>query len=140
MSNHAKPGSESRHNLICWQSGDFLGIGPGAHGRVTFGGTRYATDTELQPGKWLASVRNGGSGEKSRIALSDTDCVSEFLMMGLRLADGVSLGRIEVSDQLAQKISYLVEEGLLVQSDENLKTTARGRSILNAVVRELLPD
>ena len=140
VSNHAKPGSESRHNLIYWQSGDFLGIGPGAHGRVTFGGTRYATDTELQPGKWLASVRNGGSGEKSRVELSDTDCVSEFLMMGLRLADGVSLDRIEVSDQLAQKISCLVEEGLLVQSDENLKTTARGRSILNAVVRELLPD
>ena len=140
VSNHAKPGSESKHNQIYWRSGDFMGIGPGAHGRLTFQGKRYATDTELQPGKWLASVKGTASGEATRTVLSEADWISEYLMMGLRLTEGVDLGRIAVSDVLSQKIAFLVDEGLLYRDNDNLRTTKHGRPVLNAVIRELLPD
>ncbi len=95
VSNHARPGAESRHNLIYWNYGDYVGIGPGAHGRLTLAGQRWATDTPKEPGKWLQMVEIEASGELAREALSKADQAMEFLMMGLRLRDGISLERLE---------------------------------------------
>ncbi|SMX47081.1 radical SAM family heme chaperone HemW [Actibacterium lipolyticum] len=143
VSNHARPGSESRHNKIYWRYGDYAGVGPGAHGRVTIDGNRYATDTPLQPGAWLNSVEKTGSGEANSIALPLKDQVTEYLLMGMRLIDGISLSRYE---SLARKplchnkINELSEIGVVVHEGDNLRPTPQGLAVLNAVLRELLPE
>lgn len=143
VSNHAKPGSESRHNLIYWRHGDYAGIGPGAHGRLTLGGQRWATETPLSPGAWLDAVENYGSGEAPRVSLSLRDQAAEFLMMGLRLREGVVLSRYE---KLAgepinrSKIKMLEDIEMISTSQDRLSATDQGRAVLNAVLRDLLPD
>ncbi len=89
VSNHAVAGAESRHNLIYWRGGDYAGIGPGAHGRLTIGGRRMATDTPLSPNQWLEQVEKTGNGENPRQSLSQADQAAEYLMMGLRLSEGI---------------------------------------------------
>ena len=141
VSNHALPGGESRHNLIYWQAGDYLGIGPGAHGRLTLNGIRHATDTPLAPNSWLQAVENKGNGELSRTPLSPSDQQGEYLMMGLRVNDGISKDRLfalQENQELISKINTLEEEGLLDQTPERIRATDRGRPILNAIIRELL--
>ncbi|MBK1634862.1 radical SAM family heme chaperone HemW [Rhodovulum adriaticum] len=143
VSNHARPGAESRHNLVYWRSGDYAGIGPGAHGRLTLNGTRWATDTPLAPAQWLTRVTQTGSGESTRNALSAADHGVEYLLMGLRLAEGVSLSRYRgiTGDPIEpNKINGLQGLGLLETDGDTLRATARGRSLLNAILRELLPD
>ncbi|MEM7076682.1 MAG: radical SAM family heme chaperone HemW, partial [Pseudomonadota bacterium] len=98
VSNHARPGAESRHNLIYWNYGDFVGIGPGAHGRITVGARRYATETYSHPDRWLSAVRDG-SGERERNVISGPEQADEYLMMGLRLRDGIDLNRYEALAQ-----------------------------------------
>ena len=93
ISNHARSGAESRHNLIYWRAGDYAGIGPGAHGRLTLAGQRLATDTPKAPLAWLAQVEREGHGELPREALSLADQAVEYLMMSLRLREGSDLGR-----------------------------------------------
>ena len=140
VSNHARPSAESRHNLIYWNYGDYLGIGPGAHGRLTLAGQRWATDTPKEPGKWLQMVEIEASGELVREALSKADQAMEFLMMGLRLRDGISLERLErfgVKDNLYNKIRYLSDIDMVDASDGRLRTTALGRPVLNAVLSQL---
>lgn len=140
VSNHARPGSESRHNLIYWNAGDYLGIGPGAHGRMTLGGQRLATDTPRQPGKWLEMVERTGSGEAPREILELSDQAMEYLMMGLRLRDGVSLDRLNdlgAPKELQLKINSLAEIGMLEVDHGQMRTTADGRPLLNAVLSEL---
>ena len=135
-SNHARDGAESRHNLVYWLGGDYVGVGPGAHGRLTIGGTRIATETELQPSRWLNAVERSGSGETSRTALTSQEAVEERIMMGLRLVDGVPFG-----DWLSGyecQINELAESGLVETQNNRLRLTARGRPLLNAVLRELL--
>lgn len=140
VSNHARPGDESKHNLIYWRYGDYAGIGPGAHGRLTIG-ERYAIDTPLQPGAWLKQVETTGSGEANRTPLSRIDQAAEYLMMGLRISEGINIDRYE---RLAgkkidpKKISYLEELGLVCQTETQLHATQKGRMILNAVIRDLL--
>ena len=139
VSNHAKIGAQSIHNRIYWTYGDYAGIGPGAHGRVTLNGQRFATETPLAPGKWLDSVRKTGSGEKSQTALSQEDQSIEFLLMGLRLTEGVNLGRIAGGRGLFDKnIKDLVEMGMLSLDQDQLCTTQAGRPVLNAILRQLL--
>lgn len=143
ISNHARPGAESRHNRIYWTHGDYAGIGPGAHGRLTLDGLRMATETPLQPGAWLTAVETGGSGENNRIRISGIDQAGEYMMMGLRLRDGISLSRYE---NLAGapinpiKINALVENGAIGVEGDTLRATDYGRAVLNAVLRALLPD
>ena len=140
VSNHARPGSESRHNLIYWHYGDYVGIGPGAHGRITVDGKKQATETFLSPAKWLDAA-NQGSAEKNRTALSSEDQAAEYLMMGLRVVDGLDMGRFHaVSGHPlpADKIEYLSDLGMLQQENGQLSATADGRAVLNAVIRELL--
>ena len=90
ISNHARPGAESRHNLIYWQYGDYVGLGPGAHGRITLDGRKYATECHKTPGAWLAAVK-AGSGESHRDLLSPAIQAEEYLMMGLRIPKGIDL-------------------------------------------------
>lgn len=136
VSNHAPYGSESRHNKIYWRYGDYVGIGPGAHGRLTLNGKRFATDQARMPAAWL----NGTSRERQE-SLSGQDQAVEFLMMGLRLAEGIDPMRYE---RLANRplptdrIADLQDMGLLQASDSRIFLTDQGFSLLNAVLRTLL--
>lgn len=141
VSNHARAGAESRHNRIYWQAGDWGGVGPGAHGRMTLDGTRWATETPLGPLDWLRQVETSGNGENSRSALSSDDHAGEYLMMGLRLAEGIDLARhcaIGGRDLDAEGLTRLQEIGVICVENGRLKTTRDGRAVLNAVLRDLL--
>lgn len=140
VSNHARPGSESRHNLIYWRYGDYIGVGPGAHGRLSIGGTRYATEHYKMPTAWLENVERG-KGEKLRNALSATDQANEYLMMGLRISEGIDLPRLEALAGTAVDQSALIhmtDLELVESSDTQLRATAKGRLLLNSVIAELL--
>ncbi len=142
ISNHARNGSESRHNLIYWTSGDWVGIGPGAHGRITDGTGRVATETVLSPIGWLRAVERDGSGESGRAVLSPADVRQEFLLMGLRLRQGVSLERLSsLSGGLPDlALTEILSTGLLETFEGRLRLTEAGRPLLDAVLREILPD
>ena len=142
ISNHAEAGLESIHNRIYWNYGDYAGIGPGAHGRLTLNGQRYSTEAPLAPGKWLSQVNQIGSGEGARTPLSLEDQTSEFLLMGLRLTDGIDLNRLPmgISDVLISNINSLVDLGMVNKTNSQLKATQRGRPILNSVLQKLLSD
>ena len=147
VSNHAQSGEESRHNLIYWRGGDWVGIGPGAHGRLTFGGRRLATWTELSPAKWLAQASDGagegGGGEAGRSQLSASDHAGEYLMMSLRTCEGLDIARytsIAGAGLNPEKVDMLKAHGLAVESSGRLIATRAGRAVLNALVAELLPD
>ncbi len=135
ISNHARSGAESQHNLIYWRSQDWVGVGPGAHGRFTISGKRMATEAHLNPTVWLEAVQKKGNGEASRhIILSDA-VREEKLMMGLRLSEGISIREF---DDLSIKYNRLIDEGVLEKAGDRIKTTSRGRPLLNAVLRDLL--
>lgn len=135
-SNHARPGSECLHNLIYWRSGDWAGIGPGAHGRLTLNRKRYATEARRAPGAWLKAVQENGSGELPRTAIPDAEQRDEAVMMGLRLAEGIDLSRVGALD--ASKLETLETDGWIERNDQRLWVTPRGRPVLNAILRELL--
>ncbi|SMX24976.1 radical SAM family heme chaperone HemW [Boseongicola aestuarii] len=136
-SNHAAPGAESRHNLIYWQNGDWAGVGPGAHGRLSVNGVRYATEAPKAPGAWLNAVREG-AGQEVRTRLTDLEVLEERVMMGLRLRRGIA---VEALDGRPDKVNYingLSESRLLEIENGRLRLTDAGRPLLNAVLRELL--
>ena len=97
ISNHARPGEACRHNLLYWRSGEWLGIGPGAHGRLDLDDGRFATEAWRLPKAWLERMERTGSGERTRIALTRSEQVEELLVMGLRLVEGVDLARVEAA-------------------------------------------
>lgn len=134
VSNHAAPGQESRHNLIYWRSKDWVGVGPGAHGRFMLNGTRVATETPLQPNAWMKAV-DDGNGESLRYALTQADVDAERIMMGLRLTEGIPEHSIL---EYSNKINYLCDIGLLSKVDGNVVTTRNGRMVLNSVIKEIL--
>lgn len=140
VSNHARPGAESRHNLIYWRYGDYVGIGPGAHGRITLNGQKIATETYLSPNAWLAAVEQG-NGEKERSSLVAQDQASEYLMMGMRITEGLDVDRFNSLSDLTlpeNRLSDLEEIGMIRRSNGRLIATKDGRAVLNAVIRELL--
>ena len=142
VSNHARPGAESRHNLVYWRGGDWAGIGPGAHGRLTLGGRRWATAAEPAPSAWLA-LAEAGSDEPSRTELSPAERGAELVMMGLRLREGVSLSRLRAVSGAAPPaaaIGELSALGLVSVRGDRLRATRRGRPVLNGVLRALLAD
>lgn len=142
ISNHARPGQESRHNLIYWHYGDYLGIGPGAHGRITLDGTRYATETALNPSAWLNRATHG-CGEISRNVLSSSDQAKEYLMMGLRIKEGLDIERYRMISGKpldAKILCDLANDGLIVKCHNRLILTETGRMILNAIVVALMPN
>ncbi len=142
VSNHAKAGCESRHNLIYWRYGDYAGIGPGAHGRLTLGGQRWATETPLYPTRWLEQVERTGHGEAPRQAVSGSDQAGEYLMMSLRLVEGTDPARFAALSGDAfdtEALQRLTDLAMIEQTDTRIRATPAGRAVLNAVIRELLP-
>jgi len=144
ISNHARPGAECRHNLAYWRYEDYLGIGPGAHGRVTRDGGKVATLQWRAPEAWLAAIEESGSAVEEMTPVPRDSAVEEMLMMGLRLAEGVSRSRLEafagrtVEDLFAAALPRLVEGGFLTLDDYRLAATAAGRQRLNAVLAALV--
>ena len=138
VSNHATYGSESRHNKVYWRYGDYIGIGPGAHGRITVDGSRIATEQTRMPGAWLKGINR-----QTDEPLSGDDQAVEFLMMGLRLTDGIDPARYQTLSGRplqAARVTELVDLGLLNATDHRLSVTNQGFSLLNAVLRRLLDD
>lgn len=142
VSNRARAGCESIHNKIYWHYGDYAGIGPGAHGRLTLGGQRFATEAPRAPAGWLAQVRKTGNGDLAREALTQDEQFAEFLLMGMRLREGVDVARFPhlAKDEYINKINGLVDLGMVTYNLEILQLTAQGAPVLNAVLRALLDD
>lgn len=141
VSNHAVRGAESRHNLVYWRYGDYVGVGPGAHGRLTVNGTRFATESCRSPEEWLLSVEKQGTAVQTSETLSPSDQAAEYLMMSLRLTEGTCLKRYEglSGEPLCNaRIQALSEQGLLERFDGRIRAVGPGRMLLNAVLRELL--
>ncbi|MDC0116155.1 radical SAM family heme chaperone HemW [Octadecabacter sp.] len=137
VSNHAKPGQESRHNFIYWRSGDWAGLGPGAHGRLTLNGDRLQTIAPKAPGAWMDRVETEGSGDVSTIPLTEVEALEERILMGLRLVEGIEMP----ADWIALKfkeIKDLVGNRVLFSDRGRLIATQTGRPILNAVIAKLL--
>lgn len=140
VSNHAKAGSESRHNQIYWRNGDYVGIGPGAHGRLTINGKRWATECPKSPALWLAAVGEKGHGELPRSELSPDEHGMEYLLMCLRLTEGLDMKRytaISGKPFEQRSIDTLLSIGMIEINGQQLSATAQGRLVLNAVIREL---
>jgi oxygen-independent coproporphyrinogen-3 oxidase len=145
VSNHARPGAESRHNLTYWRYGDYIGVGPGAHGRVTTGGAKAATQRIRSPEAWLDAIEQGEDALADRTALTSGEQMTEALMMGLRLAEGVPWARLraiggDAADRLIdpRRVEDLVEEGFLDPAPDRLRATAAGRERLDALLGHLL--
>jgi oxygen-independent coproporphyrinogen-3 oxidase len=140
ISNHARPNSESHHNLSYWRYQDYAGIGPGAHGRLTLDKGKVATKQYRAPETWLAAVRRG-SGEEESLPLSVEDQATEALMMGLRLTSGICLSQLPELGQSvidANSLKVLINGGYLMMTEDILKATPLGLQCLNAVLKRLL--
>ncbi len=135
ISNHARPGAGSRHNLIYWRYGEYAGIGPGAHGRLHQNGAVYATANFRKPERWLED------GRETCQALSGRDQSVEMLMMGLRLSEGVSMPRFAAlagAPLAPENLTELVAQDLLQQAGDRIMATAKGRLLLDGVLAKLL--
>lgn len=145
VSNHAQEGQESRHNLIYWRYDDYVGIGPGAHGRLTDNqNQKFATRGHRAPDKWLEMVANQGHGMHPFEPVTPLPRYQEALMMGMRLKEGLPLSRLvdaygaPIDDILSKdRIATLVKEGILEDHADLLKTTPQGFKCLNAVLAYL---
>jgi putative oxygen-independent coproporphyrinogen III oxidase len=141
ISNHARPGQESRHNLIYWRYGEYVGIGPGAHGRIVVNGERHATATEKMPFEWQKLVQEFGHGMVTDDVLSWEEQGDEFLVMGLRLKEGISPARFAaISGRKLERaqVEALTGYGFVeTLPNGNLRVTDRGFPVLDAVVADL---
>jgi putative oxygen-independent coproporphyrinogen III oxidase len=145
ISNHARPGEECRHNLTYWRYGDYVGIGPGAHGRLTLGSEKLATRQHRAPEVWLAAVEAKGHATRRREPVSQKERIEEALMMGLRLAEGISgawfragTGRDLDAALDPARLRRLIEGGFLARDDAGLRATPTGRQRLDAVLAALV--
>lgn len=141
VSNHAVPGQESRHNLVYWRGGDFVGVGPGAHGRITLGGQRRATVAPSMPQDWLAWCAGAKADFAAEEPVLPVDHAVEYLLMSLRLAEGSDTARFAAlcgTPLDPVRVAELCEQNLLWHSGDRIGTTRRGRTLLNAVLRALL--
>ncbi len=142
VSNHARAGAESRHNLLYWRYGEYVGAGPGAHSRILEDGARVAIDTVKSPEAWRNAIASGASGHASERRLTAHECGQEMLLMGLRLSEGVSLDRLEeLGGYVPQQapIDALVAIGLLRHdlAAKKIQATPKGRLVLNSVIAAL---
>jgi len=141
ISNYARKGAESKHNLIYWRYGDYVGIGPGSHGRITVNGVKQATATPQLPEKWLTCVQSNGYSFETTDKISHSEQAEEYLMMSLRLVEGTDLGRfhnLSGRDLSSDNIKALTEAGLINCKNNRLTASPTGRMILNAILKELL--
>jgi oxygen-independent coproporphyrinogen-3 oxidase len=141
ISNHSRPGAECRHNLVYWRGEEYAGIGPGAHGRLDIDGARHATATEKRPEAWLMRVEANGHGVVTDDVLNREERADEFLLMGLRLAEGIDPKRYAAVAGRAldpRRVAALREEGAIaIDADGRLRVTQAGFPVLDAVVADL---
>ena len=141
ISNHARPGRECRHNLIYWRAHEYAGIGPGAHGRLDIAGDRHATATEKRPESWLARVENHGHGLVTDDVLTVAEAADEFLLMGLRLAEGIEAARYaQIAGRPLEpdRIAMLRQHGLIETTPAGrMRVTLSGFPVLDSVVADL---
>jgi len=141
ISNHARPGGECRHNLVYWRAHEYAAVGPGAHGRLDIDGARHATATERRPEVWLMRVETRGHGLVTDDELTREEMADEFLLMGLRLAEGIDIARYAALAGRAldpTRIAALHEHGLVeTTADGRLRVTLPGFPVLDAVVADL---
>jgi oxygen-independent coproporphyrinogen-3 oxidase len=141
ISNHARPGGECRHNLIYWRAHEYAGIGPGAHGRLDIAGERHATATEKRPETWLARVENDGHGLVADEVLTSAENADEFLLMGLRLAEGIDATRYtQIAGRALEpdRIAVLRQHGLIeTTAAGRMRVTLSGFPLLDSVVADL---
>jgi putative oxygen-independent coproporphyrinogen III oxidase len=141
FSNHAAPGEESRHNLLCWRYAEYVGVGAGAHGRLLLDGRRHAIVAERQPERWAERVETTGHGALEMTPLSSAEQADEALLMGLRLTEGLDLDRLAAVGGLAppaSAIAELIELNLLEWCGPRcLRAAKDGRFVLNEIVLRL---
>jgi oxygen-independent coproporphyrinogen-3 oxidase len=141
VSNHARPGGESRHNLIYWRYGEYAGVGPGAHGRLLTSKGRLAQETERHPEMWLTQVETEGHGLVESVALSREEQGDEFLLMGLRLSEGVdprAFEKLTGRDIDPARVESLIEDGFLERDERGrIRVTAMGAPLLDTVVADV---
>jgi oxygen-independent coproporphyrinogen-3 oxidase len=141
ISNHARePEARSRHNMLYWRSEDWIGVGPGAHGRITHQGARFATEAQPRPADYINAVRERGVGWCSETSLSGEEAADEMLLMGLRIDEGVELARIEALRGRAMNavaIEELVRNGFAGCTQGRIALSARGRVLADKIAAEL---
>jgi oxygen-independent coproporphyrinogen-3 oxidase len=145
VSNYAAPSQECRHNLLYWNFEDYIGIGPGAHGRVTQEGTKWATTRYKVPEVWLKAVETDGHGLQTSQPLSQVERLHELTLMGLRVTKGLEIKRIwdetgfDIEEAYSlQALDSLEKEGLLKRTSTHLIPTFQGRLRLNGLIAFLL--
>ena len=141
ISNHAIPGSESKHNLIYWRYGDYVGVGPGAHGRITENGNRIATISIKNPERWIAAVEANGTASSDNEIIDPVDQASEYLMMSFRLSEGSDINRFNALSNTrlnVQGIEKNKELGFLTITHDRIAATDNGKMILNTLLKDLL--
>lgn len=141
ISNHARDWSaRSRHNLVYWRGGDWIGVGPGAHGRVTQDGVRIALEAQRRPADYIDAVREHGIGAFTETKLSGEEAADEFLLMGLRIDEGVGAARFEALRGRAlnaDALSWLAEQGFVTLDEGRIRLTPRGRVVANTIAAEI---
>lgn len=141
ISNHARgPAARARHNLIYWRSDDWIGVGPGAHGRITHGGERIALEAQRRPNDYIDAVRENGVGWISEARLTGEESADEMLLMGLRIDEGADLARIEAvrgRPLNEAALAWLIEQGLAERSGDHVRLTPQGRPVANRIALEL---
>jgi putative oxygen-independent coproporphyrinogen III oxidase len=139
VSNHARgAAARSRHNLVYWRGEDYVGAGPGAHGRLTRDGVRHATVGENRPADYIARVTASGTGFPELEPLSSLEAAEERVLSGLRIQDGVARAELAALALSPTRVADLVELGLLADDPQRLRATAAGRLVLDRLTRELL--
>lgn len=142
VSNYARSGNECRHNMAYWQSGDFIGIGPGAHGRFNIGSDRFSTMNIKSPERWLTAVEKNGHGIEEKISLTRREQGEEVLLMGLRMSKGINLEffRQRGGIDLATALPRWIDGGFVEIKDNHLHATASGRLLLNSLISGIAGD
>jgi putative oxygen-independent coproporphyrinogen III oxidase len=145
VSNHARPDEESRHNLVYWRYGDYVGVGPGAHGRLTLNDEKWGTRAHRAPEIWLKRVQENGHGAHPHELVDRNARLIECLMMGMRLKEGVPLSRLNEESGSdwrltinQDKVRLMIEEGMLQLDNDNIAATPQGLQRLNALLAYLL--
>jgi oxygen-independent coproporphyrinogen-3 oxidase len=142
ISNHARGGAaQSRHNLLYWRSADWIGVGPGAHGRVSIDGARIATEAQRRPADYIDAVAESAIGWIEESRLSGEEAAAETLLMGLRIDEGADIARVEAlrgSPVNREALHWLLEQALVVADERRIRLTQRGRLLANRIAAELL--
>jgi len=145
ISNHARPGEESRHNLVYWRYGDYVGVGPGAHGRLTLAGRKWATRQHRAPEPWLEAVERAGHATRQRDEVAGDARLEEMVLMGLRLSEGIARQRcIDETGSEPEalfdrsRLDRLIKGGFLALDEAGLRATTEGRQRLDALLPALL--